>query len=218
MKIVSAVSNLLGNTPLEQAMQRHMDELGPPPFDAADSKICRGDPGDADGRRISPRPSTRSACDPDGPPLCRLHRALRTPRGQAEMGSTDVGDVSWAVPTVQVHAPSRDRHPGPHLADHGAGQEPARPQGHGACRQGDGGARRRRLHHGLVGMRALALHPPAGATGCRCANCWGTDLNSRRHRLTSPTSVEPICQVSLGIQRTMNRPRPVRSDPRPIEQ
>src|SRR4249919_2764755 len=33
---ISGVSNLLGNTPLEQAMQRQLEHLGPPPFDAAD--------------------------------------------------------------------------------------------------------------------------------------------------------------------------------------
>src|ERR1043166_808047 len=36
LEVVSAVSNLLGNTPLEEAMQRQLDHLGPPPFDAAD--------------------------------------------------------------------------------------------------------------------------------------------------------------------------------------
>ena len=40
VKVVSAVSNLLGNTPLEQAMQRQLEHLGPPPFDAADRKYA----------------------------------------------------------------------------------------------------------------------------------------------------------------------------------
>jgi aminobenzoyl-glutamate utilization protein B len=39
-KVVSAVSNLLGNTPLEQAMQRQMEHLGLPPFDAADRRYA----------------------------------------------------------------------------------------------------------------------------------------------------------------------------------
>ena len=38
--VASAVSNLLGNTPLEQAMQRQLERLGPPPFDAADRKYA----------------------------------------------------------------------------------------------------------------------------------------------------------------------------------
>ena len=35
-KIVSGVSNLMGNLPLERAMQANFDRLGPPPFDDAD--------------------------------------------------------------------------------------------------------------------------------------------------------------------------------------
>src|SRR5512142_629861 len=36
MRIISAVSNLLPNTPLEEALHRVMEELGPPNFDDAD--------------------------------------------------------------------------------------------------------------------------------------------------------------------------------------
>jgi len=35
-QVVSAVSNLLGNTPLERTMQANLERLGPPPFDDAD--------------------------------------------------------------------------------------------------------------------------------------------------------------------------------------
>src|ERR1700727_2681721 len=34
--VISAVSNLLGNTPLERALQDNLERLGPPPFDDAD--------------------------------------------------------------------------------------------------------------------------------------------------------------------------------------
>ena len=40
MTVISAVSNLLANTPLEEAMQRQLDRLGAPPFDAADRKYA----------------------------------------------------------------------------------------------------------------------------------------------------------------------------------
>src|SRR5207253_10358939 len=40
VKVWSAVSNLLGNAPLEQAMQSQLERLGPPPFDAADRKYA----------------------------------------------------------------------------------------------------------------------------------------------------------------------------------
>ena len=35
-KVISGVSNLVGNAPLERATQDNFDRLGPPPFDAAD--------------------------------------------------------------------------------------------------------------------------------------------------------------------------------------
>ena len=47
-QVVSAVSNLLANTPLEKAMQDNLQRLGPPPFDDADRALRREDPGDAD--------------------------------------------------------------------------------------------------------------------------------------------------------------------------
>ena len=40
VKVATAVSNLLGNTPLEKAMQSQLERLGPPPFDAADRKYA----------------------------------------------------------------------------------------------------------------------------------------------------------------------------------
>src|SRR2546421_455540 len=35
-QVISGDANLVGNTPLEQLMHRHVERLGPPPFDAAD--------------------------------------------------------------------------------------------------------------------------------------------------------------------------------------
>src|SRR6201996_7947463 len=40
-QVVSAVSNLLANSPLERAMQDNLDRLGPPPFDDADRAAAR---------------------------------------------------------------------------------------------------------------------------------------------------------------------------------
>ncbi len=100
-KVVSAVSNLLGNTPLEKAMQANLDRLGPPPFDDADRAFAAEiqatlteEDVTAAWRRIGlpPRPSTT---------LCDMIVPLES-KGAPMMGSTDVGDVSWAVPTVQA--------------------------------------------------------------------------------------------------------------------
>jgi aminobenzoyl-glutamate utilization protein B len=101
MKVVSAVSNLLGNTPLEEAMQRQLDHLGPPAFDATDRRyaaeiqrtLTTEDVASAYARvGMAPRRDTA---------LCDFIVPLGT-KGAPMMGSTDVGDVSWAVPTVQA--------------------------------------------------------------------------------------------------------------------
>ncbi|HZN27902.1 MAG TPA: M20 family metallopeptidase [Xanthobacteraceae bacterium] len=100
-KIISAVSNLLGNAPLEQAMHECYERLGTPPFDDVDRAFAR---------RIQ---ATLTEED-----ITTAYRRVGVKRGDAELcdqivpleskrasmvGSTDVGDVSWVVPTVQAH-------------------------------------------------------------------------------------------------------------------
>jgi aminobenzoyl-glutamate utilization protein B len=101
--VLSAVSNLLPNPPVETAMHETMSRLGPPAWDAAD-RAYAGDiqaslsPADLETayRRVGVQPK------PDTP----LHDAIVPPESRrvAMIGSTDVGDVSWVVPTVQAHA------------------------------------------------------------------------------------------------------------------
>ncbi|MEO1599635.1 MAG: amidohydrolase [Pseudomonadota bacterium] len=100
-KVYSGVANLIGNRPLEQVMQAEMDRLGPVPFDEADHAFARNiqstltdDDLEATFRRIG------MVARPDLP-LCDFVAPLDRPSGGGE-GSTDVGDVSWAVPTVQA--------------------------------------------------------------------------------------------------------------------
>ncbi|MCW8085360.1 M20 family metallopeptidase [Sabulicella glaciei] len=98
--VISAVSNLLGNDPLERLMQDNLDRLGPPPFDAEDR------------RRAAEFQATLSEED-----IASAFRKVGLPRTDAPLtdrivpldskrapmiGSTDVGDVSWVVPTVQA--------------------------------------------------------------------------------------------------------------------
>jgi aminobenzoyl-glutamate utilization protein B len=98
-KVLSAMSNLVANTPLEEAMHRSLSRVGPPPFDDADR-------GFADAIR-------KSLTDADietsfrrvGLPLesgLALHDGVVPLECEAASlnGSTDVGDVSWVVPTV----------------------------------------------------------------------------------------------------------------------
>ncbi len=99
--MVTAVSNLVGNRPLEEVMQANLDRLGPPEFDAHDRTF-------ADAIRQTLTRSDiensylRMGRDPDYDlALCDFVVPLDRKSGGGE-GSTDVGDVSWAVPTVQA--------------------------------------------------------------------------------------------------------------------
>jgi aminobenzoyl-glutamate utilization protein B len=100
-KVFSAVSNLLGNRPLEEAMQAEFDALGPVPFDANDEKfaaevsatLTKDDIADT-FHRLNMKPDYDMALCDFVAPLDRLF--------VGGIGSTDVGDVSWVVPTVQA--------------------------------------------------------------------------------------------------------------------
>jgi len=104
MKIISAVSNLLPNTPLEAALHRIMEELGPPHFDDTDKDFAariRSTLTDKDIASVY----HSIGMDPTDRPLADFIVPLDA-RRNPQIGSTDVGDVSWVVPTVQVHAPT----------------------------------------------------------------------------------------------------------------
>jgi aminobenzoyl-glutamate utilization protein B len=104
MRIVSAVSNVLGNDTLERALHEIMEDLGPPHFDDADRAFAR------DIRKtLSPQDISavfHAIGQPENDaPLADFITPFDTKRNPA-IGSTDVGDVSWKVPTVQAHAPT----------------------------------------------------------------------------------------------------------------
>lgn len=99
--VLAAVSNLVANGPLCDAMQRNLDALGAPDFDASDRAYAE---------RFQ---ATFSEDD-----IAEAYLSLGlTPRSGAALadfvvpgdipphalgGSTDVADVSWVVPTVQL--------------------------------------------------------------------------------------------------------------------
>ena len=95
------VGERVGNTPLEEAMHECYERLGPVPFDDMDrafahkiqSTLSDEDIGTA-FRRHGVKRSDAALCD-----LVVPRDAKRNPM----VGSTDVGDVSWVVPTVQAH-------------------------------------------------------------------------------------------------------------------
>jgi aminobenzoyl-glutamate utilization protein B len=100
-KVVSAVSNLLGNTPLEEAMQRQLDRLGPPGFDATDREYAAEIQATLTPEDIASAYARAGVPARKATPLCDFVVPRET-RGAPMMGSTDVGDVSWVVPTVQA--------------------------------------------------------------------------------------------------------------------
>jgi aminobenzoyl-glutamate utilization protein B len=100
-EIISAVSNLLANNPLEHAMNDVLQQLGPPPFDEADRSFAQEIQATLSDQDIDN--VYRSVGQPrTDAPLCDRIIPLDAPRNLMR-GSTDVGDVSWAIPTVQAH-------------------------------------------------------------------------------------------------------------------
>ncbi len=100
-QVISAVSNLLGNGPLEQSMHDALVRLGPPPFDAEDRALAekfQATLSDEDIRTSYRRVGMKVK---KNTPLCDEIVPLDA-KGAPMMGSTDVGDVSWVVPTVQA--------------------------------------------------------------------------------------------------------------------
>jgi aminobenzoyl-glutamate utilization protein B len=99
--IISGDADLVGNTPLEQLMHRELERLGPPQFDAADrafateiqATLGEDDIRSAFARFGLPYREGVTLCDTIFPPES----------GDGTLvGSTDVGTVSWVVPTVQM--------------------------------------------------------------------------------------------------------------------
>ncbi len=104
MRIISAVSNILFNTPLEEALHGIMQELGPPHFDEADKDFAAKIQSTLTDKDIASVYHS-IGMDPTDRPLADFLVPMDAKRNP-QIGSTDVGDVSWVVPTVQVHAPT----------------------------------------------------------------------------------------------------------------
>ena len=100
-RVHSAVSNLIGNRPLEEAMQRQLDALGPVPFDAEDRELAEQIRATLTRDDIAASFQQMGRAPDYTLPLCDFVVPLDRPL-RGGMGSTDVGDVSWAVPTVQA--------------------------------------------------------------------------------------------------------------------
>ena len=99
--VISAVSNLLGNTPLERALQDNLERLGPPPFDDADRATAAKFQATLSEEDIESAYRRSGMTYRPGQSLCDAIVPLDAPRVPM-VGSTDVGDVSWVVPLVQA--------------------------------------------------------------------------------------------------------------------
>jgi aminobenzoyl-glutamate utilization protein B len=104
MRIISAVSNILFNTPLEEALHGIMQELGPPHFDETDRDFAAKIQATLSDKDIASVYHS-IGMEPADRPLADFLVPMDAKRNP-QIGSTDVGDVSWVVPTVQVHAPT----------------------------------------------------------------------------------------------------------------
>lgn len=96
--ITSGVANLLPCPPLEEVMQASFEQLGPPPFDAEDRAFAEKIQETLSAEDIASalRQIGRHTCDA---PLADFILPVGS---RFSLGSTDVGDVSWTVPTVQA--------------------------------------------------------------------------------------------------------------------
>jgi aminobenzoyl-glutamate utilization protein B len=100
-KVVSAVSNLLGNTPLEDAMQQTFERLGAPLFDEIDLRFAAQIQSTLSAEDIAAAYARVGMAQKAKQPLCDFV-VPQTKKRQSMIGSTDLGDVSWVVPTVQA--------------------------------------------------------------------------------------------------------------------
>ncbi|RVO20339.1 M20 family metallopeptidase [Sinorhizobium meliloti] len=102
VQIAGGSANVMPNRVLQEIMVENMRRIGPPAFEEADysfaKKLRELTLSDEEAlASIAPRDaSLKSAILHDG--------VLALPlREEVEMGTTDVGDVSWVVPTAQCH-------------------------------------------------------------------------------------------------------------------
>ncbi|MCK1328733.1 amidohydrolase [Bradyrhizobium sp. CW9] len=102
VQIVGGCSEVLPNTVLRDVMHENMRRLGPPNFDAADHAFAR-----EITERALTSDNVKASVGPHYASLKEkvLHDGLLPlpAREEVSMGSTDVGDVSWIVPTAQCH-------------------------------------------------------------------------------------------------------------------
>ncbi|MFB9984407.1 amidohydrolase [Mesorhizobium kowhaii] len=99
VQITGGYSNLLPNKALYDVMYENMRRVGPPPFDTADYEFAK----ELRKAALTDEDALASVVGRDVSLKDNILHDSLIPLGtdQFEMGSTDVGDVSWIVPTAQ---------------------------------------------------------------------------------------------------------------------
>ncbi len=100
-KMFAAVSNHFENLTMDTIMQEALDELGGVPFDDADRDYAARIQATLSAQDIAAEWSVVNEPPRDGATLCDWVVPMR-PGGEVLIGSTDVGDVTWKVPTTEV--------------------------------------------------------------------------------------------------------------------
>jgi aminobenzoyl-glutamate utilization protein B len=100
-QVISAVSDLLANAPLEEAMHANLSRLGAPEWTEEDRAFAAQIQATLREEDIASAYRRHGLKPEQGKPL---HDAIVpiSPDAVPMIGSTDVGDVSWKVPTVQA--------------------------------------------------------------------------------------------------------------------
>jgi aminobenzoyl-glutamate utilization protein B len=94
MQIDTDCHEVIPNLPLSKVVQRNLERVGPPIFDDADRKLAR----------LLQEPLRADFAVREEKPLHEVVEPLPSPPKPAVGGSTDVGDVSWYVPTSGLSA------------------------------------------------------------------------------------------------------------------
>ena len=122
-QVISGVSNLLGNTPMEKAMHDNLMRLGPPPFDDADREFAAKIQGTLSDEDIEVRVSPCGDAGEEERPAVRCdHPAGGAGRADGRVdrcGRRELGGADGAGARRNLC----DRHAGPFLAADGAGQD-----------------------------------------------------------------------------------------------
>jgi len=100
-RVLSADAELVANPPLEQAMEENFLRLGLPRFDEADKDFARRMQATFTPAEIETAYRRAGLAPIPGEVLAERLVPLSAPE-PAGVGSTDVGTVSWKVPTVQA--------------------------------------------------------------------------------------------------------------------